>query len=101
MSNNVEALVKRENDFWKKYLDKFDNENTDIKEYYDFNGYYHKTAKSLQWALYFDNCNDKEITLIFDENGNCLGCEKKEDVRILISIEDIPNFEEFSIRENL
>ena len=68
-----------------------------IDKYYDFNGYYHKTTNDLKWALYFDLNNDKEITLIFDEN-NCLGCENKEDIRILNTIEDIPDWEEFSIR---
>ena len=67
-----------------------------INEYYDFNGYYHKTTNNLKWALYTDD--DREITIIFDENNNCLGCEKKEDVRILNTIEDIPDWEEFSIR---
>ena len=67
-----------------------------IKEYYDFNGYYHKTTNDLKWALYFDD--DKEITLIFDENNDCIGCEKKDDVRILNTIEDIPDWKEFSIR---
>ena len=68
-----------------------------INKYYDFNGYYHKTTGSLKWALYFDLDNDKEITLIFDEN-NCIGCEEKDDVRILNTIEDILDWEEFSIR---
>ena len=68
-----------------------------IREYYDFNGYYHKTTENLKWGIYFDLDNDKEITLIFDEN-NCLGCENKEDIRILNTIEDIPNWKEFSIR---
>ena len=68
-----------------------------ISKYYDFNGYYHKTTGSLKWALYFDLDNDKEITLIFDEN-NCLGCENKEDIRILNTIENIPDWKEFSIR---
>ena len=67
-----------------------------IKKYYDFNGYYHKTTNDLKWALYFDD--DKEITLIFDENNDCIGCEKKDDVRILNTIEDIPDWKEFSIR---
>ena len=67
-----------------------------INKYYDFNGYYHKTTNDLKWALYFDD--DKEITLIFDENNNCLGVEKKEDIRILNTIEDIPDWKEFSIR---
>ena len=69
-----------------------------IKKYYDFNGYYHKTTNDLKWGLYFDLDNDKEITLIFDENNNCIGCEKKEDIRILNTIEDIPDWKEFSIR---
>ena len=68
-----------------------------INKYYDFNGYYHKTTNDLKWALYFDLDNDKEITLIFDKN-NCLGCENKEDIRILNTIEDISDWEEFSIR---
>ena len=68
-----------------------------INKYYDFNGYYHKTTNDLKWALYFDLDNDKEITLIFDEN-NCLGCENKEDIRILNTIENIPDWKEFSIR---
>ena len=67
-----------------------------INKYYDFNGYYHKTTNDLKWSLYFDD--DKEITLIFDENNNCLGCENKEDIRILNTIEDIPDWKEFSIR---
>ena len=67
-----------------------------INKYYDFNGYCHKTTNDLKWSLYFDD--DKEITLIFDENNNCLGCENKEDVRILNTIEDIPDWKEFSIR---
>ena len=66
-----------------------------INKYYDFNGYYHKTTEVLRWGLYFDD--EKEITLIFDEN-NCIGCEEKDDVRILNTIEDIPDWEEFSIR---
>ena len=66
-----------------------------IKEYYDFNGYYHKTTESLKWGIYFDD--DKEITLVFDEN-NCLGCENKEDIRILNTIEYFPDWKEFSIR---
>ena len=66
-----------------------------INKYYDFNGYYHKTTNDLKWGIYTDD--DKEITLIFDEN-NCLGCENKEDIRILNTIEDIPDWEEFSIR---
>ena len=67
-----------------------------ISKYYDFNGYYHKTTESLKWSLYFDD--DKEITLVFDKNNNCIGCENKEDIRILNTIEDIPDWEEFSIR---
>lgn len=67
-----------------------------INKYYDFNGYARKTTNDLKWALYFDD--NKEITLIFDENNNCLGVEKKDDVRILNTIEDIPDWKEFSIR---
>lgn len=67
-----------------------------IKEYYDFNGYYNKTTESLKWGIYFDD--NKEITLVFDKNNNCLGVEEKDDVRILNTIEDIPYWEEFSIR---
>ena len=67
-----------------------------INKYYDFNGYYHKTTEVLRWGIYFDN--DKEITLIFDEEGQCIGCENKEDIRILNTIEDIPDWKEFSIR---
>lgn len=67
-----------------------------IKKYYDFNGYYHKTTNDLKWGIYFDD--NKEITLIFDENNDCIGCEKKDDVRILNTIEDIPDWKEFSIR---
>ena len=67
-------------------------------KYYDFNGYYHKTTNDLKWALYFDLDNDKEITLIFDEECQCIGCENKEDIRILNTIEDIPDWKEFSIR---
>ena len=67
-----------------------------INKYYDFNGYYHKTTESLKWGIYFDD--DKEITLIFNEECQCIGCENKEDVRILNNIEDIPDWKEFSIR---
>ena len=67
-----------------------------INKYYDFNGYYHKTTEVLRWGLYFDD--EKEITLIFNEEGQCIGCEEKDDVRILNTIEDIPDWEEFSIR---
>ena len=67
-----------------------------IKEYYDFNGYHNKTTESLKWGIYFDD--NKEITLVFDKNNNCLGVEEKDDVRILNTIEDIPDWEEFSIR---
>ena len=67
-----------------------------INKYYDFNGYYHKTTNDLKWGIYTDD--DKEITLIFDENNNCIGCENKEDIRILNTIEDIPDWKEFSIR---
>ena len=69
-----------------------------INKYYDFNGYYHKTTNDLKWALYFDLDDDKEITIIFDEEGQCIGCEEKDDVRILNTIEDIPDWKEFSIR---
>ena len=34
MSNNTDALAKRENDFWKKYLDKFNKKM--IVSYKDF-----------------------------------------------------------------
>ena len=67
-----------------------------INKYYDFNGYYHKTTEVLRWGIYFDN--EKEITIIFDEEGQCIGCEEKDDVRILNTIEDIPDWKEFSIR---
>ena len=67
-----------------------------INKYYDFNGYSHKTTESLKWGIYFDD--DKEITLIFDEEGQCIGAEEKDDVRILNTIEDIPDWKEFSIR---
>ena len=67
-----------------------------INKYYDFNGYYHKTTEVLRWGLYFDD--EKEITIIFNEKGQCIGCEEKDDVRILNTIEDIPDWEEFSIR---
>ena len=67
-----------------------------INKYYDFNGYYHKTTEVLRWGLYFDD--EKEITLIFNEEGQCIGCEEKDDVRILNTIEDILDWEEFSIR---
>lgn len=67
-----------------------------INKYYDFNGYYHKTTEVLRWGLYFDD--EKEITIIFNEEGQCIGCEEKNDVRILNTIEDIPDWKEFSIR---
>ena len=67
-----------------------------INKYYDFNGYYHKTTNDLKWGIYTDD--DKEITIIFDDEGQCIGCEKKDDVRILNTIEDIPDWKEFSIR---
>ena len=67
-----------------------------INKYYDFNGYYHKTTEVLRWGLYFDD--EKEITIIFNEEGQCIGCEEKDDVRILNTIEDILDWEEFSIR---
>ena len=67
-----------------------------ISKYYDFNGYLKKTTDNLKWALYFDD--DKEIILVFNKEGECLGCENKEDIRILNTIEDIPAWEEFSIR---
>lgn len=67
-----------------------------INKYYDFNGYCHKTTNDLKWGIYTDD--NKEITIIFDEEGQCIGCEEKDDVRILNTIEDIPDWKEFSIR---
>lgn len=69
-----------------------------MNQYYDFNGYCIKTTDELFWGLCTDCVTDKEITLIFNSEGECVGVEKAEDVRILISIEDIPRYAEFSIR---
>lgn len=69
-----------------------------INKYYDFNGYLKKTTDDLKWGLYFDNNTDVEMTLIFNKDGECLGVEKKEDIRILNTMEDIPYWEEFSIK---
>ena len=69
-----------------------------MNKYYDFNGYCRKTTNDLYWALYTDCTAAAEITLIFDEYGDCIGVENADHIRILISIENIPRYADFSIK---
>ena len=69
-----------------------------MNKYYDFNGYCKKTTNDLYWALYTDCVTGTEITLIFDEYGDCVGVENADHIRILISIDNIPGYADFSIK---
>ena len=69
-----------------------------MNKYYDFNGYCRKTTNDLYRALYTDCTAAAEITLIFDEYGDCIGVENADHIRILISIDNIPGYADFSIK---